>query len=132
LNLERKVISSPNAPKGRGPFPQAIQYNNQLFISGQGPLDPITSTPVTGTFESEVHLTIQNISKIVAGANLELKDALKLTIYLTDLTNIPKFNEIYTQYFSEPYPARTLVQAGLRGIQVEIDGIFACRGGDYA
>jgi len=127
MSLEKKVIFSTEAPKGRGPFPQAIKYNNQLFISGQGPLDPISSVPVIGTFESEVHLTIQNIKKIVAAVNGDLNDALKLTVYLTDLTNVPKFNEIYTQYFSEPYPARTLVQAGLRGIQIEIDAIFICR-----
>lgn len=127
MSLEKKVIFCPEAPKGRGPFPQAIKFNNQLFISGQGPLDPISSTPVTGTFESEVHLTIQNIKKIVAAANGDLNDALKLTVYLTDLANIPKFNEVYIQYFSEPYPARTLVQAGLRGIQVEIDAVFICR-----
>ena len=128
MSLEKKVISSPEAPKGRGPFPQAVQFGNQLFISGQGPLDPISSTPVTGTFESEAHLTIQNIKKIVAAANGDLNDALKLTVYLTDLANIPKFNEIYVQYFSEPYPARTLVQVGLRGIQIEIDAVFICRG----
>lgn len=127
MSLEKKVIFSPGAPKGRGPFPQAIKCNNQLFISGQGPLDPATSVPVTGTFESEVHLTMQNISRIAAAANVDLSDALKLTVYLTDLENIPKFNEVYIQYFSEPYPARTLVQVGLRGIQVEIDAIFICR-----
>lgn len=127
MRLEKKVIFSPGAPKGRGPFPQAIQFGNQLFISGQGPLDPISSTPVTGSFESEAHLTIQNIKKIVGAVNGDLNDALKLTVYLTDLANIPKFNEIYVQYFSEPYPARTLVQVGLRGIQIEIDAVFICR-----
>lgn len=127
MRLEKKVIFSPEAPKGRGPFPQAIQFGNQLFISGQGPLDPISSTPVTGSFESEAHLTIQNIKKIVGAVNGDLNDALKLTVYLTDLANIPKFNEIYVQYFSEPYPARTLVQVGLRGIQIEIDAVFICR-----
>lgn len=128
MSLEKKVVFAAQAPKGRGPFSQAIQFNNLLFISGQGPLDPINNSPVTGTFESEVHLTIQNIKRIVTAANGDLKDALKMTIYLSDLANIPKFNEIYSQYFSEPYPARTLVQVGLRGIQVEIDAIFICRG----
>ena len=128
MSLEKKVIFSPEAPKGRGPFSQAIQWNNLLFISGQGPLDPTSSAPVIGTFESEVHLTIQNIRRIVTAAKGDLNDALKLTVYLTDIENIPKFNEVYVQYFAEPYPARTLVQAGLRGIQVEIDGVFICRG----
>lgn len=127
MSLEKKVIIGPEAPKGRGPFSQAIQFNNLLFISGQGPLDPGSSTPVSGTFESEVHLTIQNIRRIVTAANGDLNDALKLTVYLTNIENIPKFNEVYIQYFSEPYPARTLVQAGLRGIQVEIDAVFMCR-----
>ncbi len=128
MSLEKKCLFTSQAPKGRGPFSQAIQFNNLLFLSGQGPLDPTTNSPATGTFESEVHLTIQNIRRIVAAANGDLKDALKLTIYLTDLGNVPKFNEIYSQYFSEPYPARTLVEVGLRGIQVEIDAIFIFRG----
>ncbi len=130
MKLEKNAIFSPEAPKGRGPFPQAIHYGNLLFVSGQGPLDPVRNEPDTGTFESEVHLTIQNLRRVVNAANADLSDALKVTVYLTDLANIPKFNEIYSQYFPEPRPARTLVQAGLRGIQVEIDAIFRHRDGD--
>jgi 2-iminobutanoate/2-iminopropanoate deaminase len=127
MRFEKEIIFSKEAPKGRGPFPQAVRYGNQIFVSGQGPLDPVRNEPDTGSFEHEVHLTIQNLQRIVSAANSDLSEALKLTIYLADIENVPKFNEIYKQYFKEPYPARTLVQAGLRGIQVEIDAIFACQ-----
>lgn len=126
MTVKKEVVFSTQAPKGRGPFPQAIRFGNLLLVSGQGPLDPVRNEPSTGTFEHEVHQTLANLQNIVIAAGADFSDALKLTVYLTDLTNIPKFNEIYAQYFPEPRPARTLVQAGLRGIQVEIDGIFAC------
>ena len=127
MKIDKETIFSKEAPKGRGPFPQAVRFGNQIFVSGQGPLDPVRNEPDTGSFEHEVRLTIQNLQRIVKAANSDLSDALKLTVYLSDIENVPKFNKIYSQYFREPLPARTLVQAGLRGIQVEIDGIFACR-----
>ncbi len=124
---EKEVITTRKAPKGRGPFPQAIRYGDLLFISGQGPLDPETSEPRTGEFESEVRLTLDNVRAIVESAGGTLADALNLKIYLTDLNNIPVFNTIYAEYFPDERPARTLVGVVLRGIQVEVDGIFALR-----
>ena len=126
MKPEKKPVHSDEAPKGRGPFPQALRYGNLLFVSGQGPLDPERSAPIDGSFEDEVEQTLANLRAVVKGAGCDLSDALKLTIYLADLANIPRFNEIYARHFPEPRPARTLVQAGLRGIQVEIDAMFAC------
>lgn len=122
----KETVFSPSAPTGRGPFPQAVRFGGQLFVSGQGPLDPVRNEPDTGSFAHEVHLTLRNLAKIAAAAGCALGDAVKLTIYLSDISKVPEFNEIYRQYFDEPRPARTLIQVGLRGIQVEIDGIFAC------
>lgn len=124
---EKEVISTSNAPKGRGPFPQAIRYGDLLFISGQGPLDPVTSEPRLGEFEFEVRLTLDNLKAIVEAAGGTLSDALNLKIYLTDINNVPAFNVIYADYFPGARPARTLVGVVLRGIQVEVDGIFALR-----
>ena len=95
-------------------------------MSGQGPLEPETNAPIEGSFGDEVERTLANLREVARGAGCDLSDALKLTIYLTDLANIPRFNDIYARHFPEPRPARTLVQAGLRGIQVEIDAIFGC------
>lgn len=120
------TVYSPKAPRGRGPFPQAVRFGNLLFASGMGPLDPGRNEPDTGSFEHEVHLTLKNLARVAEAAGCGLANTVKLTIYLSDISNVPVFNDIYRQYFSEPLPARTLVEVGLRGIQVEIDGILAC------
>jgi 2-iminobutanoate/2-iminopropanoate deaminase len=120
-------VYTPEAPKGRGPFPQGVRYGDMLFVSGTGPLDPQRNEPDVGSFEHEVELTLRNLAKIAGAAGCRLADAVKLTVYLADLANVPEFNAIYGRFFRTHLPARTLVQVGLRGIQVEIDGIFACR-----
>jgi reactive intermediate/imine deaminase len=121
---EKVVVATSKAPKGRGPFPQAVRYGELLFISGQGPLDPETSEPRIGEFAAEARLTLDNVKAIVEAAGGTLADALNLKIYLTDLSNIPEFNAIYAEYFPDARPARTLVGVTLRGIQVEMDGVF--------
>ncbi len=120
------TVHTSKAPSGRGPFPQAVRCGDLLFVSGTGPLDPGRNEPDVGSFEHEAHLTLQNLSAVAEAAGCGLRDAVKLTIYLADVANVPAFNEVYRLYFTERLPARTLVQVGLRGIQVEIDGIFAC------
>lgn len=126
MRLEKRVVQAKAAPKGRGPFPQALRYGNLLFVSGQGPLDPDRNEPIKGSFDQQVTQTLLNLGEIAKAAGCSLEDALKLTVYLSDLNDVPRFNELYEQQFTEPRPARTLVQVGLRGIQVEIDAIFRC------
>jgi 2-iminobutanoate/2-iminopropanoate deaminase len=116
-------IQTKDAPKGRGPFPQAIRCGSMVFVSGQGPLSPETSTPVGGTLTEQATLTLQNIRAVLAAAGLGLEHVVKATIYLQDLGRVEEFNEVYREIMPEPWPARTLVSAGLRGIDVEIDVI---------
>jgi 2-iminobutanoate/2-iminopropanoate deaminase len=117
----KQTITAPDAPSGRGPFPQAVRAGAFIFLSGQGPLDPATNAPISGSFAEQVQQTFLNISVILAAAGLGLEHIVKLTIYLSDLARIPEFNELYTVYMPQPWPARTLVQAGLRQIDVEMD-----------
>jgi 2-iminobutanoate/2-iminopropanoate deaminase len=119
----RSAILSREAPKGRGPFPQALRVGQLVFVSGQGPLDPATNAPIVGTFLEQVNRTFDNIEAILAAAELSLSDIAKVTVYLSDLKNIVEFNSIYEKRVPSPFPARTLVQAGLRGIDVELDVI---------
>jgi 2-iminobutanoate/2-iminopropanoate deaminase len=119
-------VSAEAAPRGRGPFPQAMRFGDLLFVSGTGPLDPLRNEPDVGSFEHEVELTMRNLATIAEAGGSSMDDAVKITVYLTDLANVPAFNELYRRHFREHLPARTLVQAGLRGIQVEVDAIFAC------
>jgi 2-iminobutanoate/2-iminopropanoate deaminase len=120
----RQYIYTENAPKGRGPFPQAVKVGPFLFVSGMGPLDKDTNAPIQGTFEQQVRLTLENIKNIVNAAGMKMEDAVRITIYLTDLSKIPEFNEIYKEYFPGDRPARALVQAGLRNIDVELESTF--------
>jgi len=89
-----------------------------------GPLDPDTNAPIQGDFEAQVRRTLDNIREIVLEAGMELSDAVRITIYLTELGNIPRFNAIYEEYFPGDRPARALVQASLRGIDVELESTF--------
>lgn len=119
----REIVATKNAPKGRGPFPQALKVGPFVFLSGWGPLDKETNAPINGDFKQQVRKTLDNISAVAEASGLSIDKAVKITVYLTDLANIPCFNEIYEEYFPDENqrPARTLVQAGLRGIDVEID-----------
>jgi 2-iminobutanoate/2-iminopropanoate deaminase len=94
-----------------------------VFVSGQGPLDPAANAPISGSFSEQVDCTFNNLESILAAADLGFSDIAKITVYLSDLRYIPEFNAIYQSRIPAPFPARTLVQAGLRGIDVELDVI---------
>jgi 2-iminobutanoate/2-iminopropanoate deaminase len=119
----KQTIAAPDAPSGRGPFPQAVRTGSLIFLSGQGPLDPATNEPISGSFAEQVQQTFLNVRAILAAAGLGLEHIVKLTVYLSDLAQIPEFNELYEAHMPQPWPARTLVQAGLRQIDIEIDVI---------
>jgi 2-iminobutanoate/2-iminopropanoate deaminase len=123
MNDLRRSISTEAAPQGRGPFPQALRVGQFVFVSGQGPLDPTTNAPIAGSFSEQVNRTFDNLQAILAATDLDLSNLAKVTVYLSDLQNIPEFNAIYEKRVPVPFPARTLVQAGLRGIDVELDVI---------
>ena len=123
--IERKIISTPNAPKAIGPYAQAVQYGDLLFVSGMIPLDPKTGKLITGNFEAEVVRVLENIKAIVEAGNMSLKNVLKTTVFLKDLDNFAKFNEIYSRYFGEILPARETVQVAQlpRDVSIEISVI---------
>jgi 2-iminobutanoate/2-iminopropanoate deaminase len=123
MNEFRSVIFTDEAPRGRGPFPQALRVGQMVFVSGQGPLDPVANAPISGTFFEQVDRTLDNLKAILAAADLGFSDIAKVTVYLSDLRHVPEFNAIYESRIPAPFPARTLVQAGLRGIDVELDVI---------
>lgn len=119
----KRSIQTHAAPTGRGPFPQALAAGPFVFVSGQGPLLAQTNAPERGDFQAQVRLTLANVEAILRAADLGMEHVVKMTVFLTDLANVPAFNEVYAQLVPEPRPARTLVQAGLRGIDVEVDVI---------
>lgn len=125
MNVFKEYIRAPQAARGRGPYPQALRVGPLVFVSGQGPLDPQENRPKGGSFDEQVRLTFHNVRAILAAAGLSLADVVKVTVYLSDLARVPEFNAFYEAEMPEPRPARTLVQAGLRNIEVELDVIAA-------
>jgi 2-iminobutanoate/2-iminopropanoate deaminase len=122
---ERKIISTPNAPKAIGPYAQAVLYGDLMFVSGMIPLDPETGELLTGTFEAEVVRVIENIKAIVEAGGMSLKNVLKSTVFLKDLAQFGTFNEIYRRYFGDILPARETIQAAKlpRDVSVEMSVI---------
>lgn len=119
----KRTIHTTLAPAGRGPFPQAVAVGPLVFVSGQGPLSVETSQPIAGAFEDQVRRTFANLEAVLRADALDLSHIVKITVYLADLGNVPAFNLVYERLMPAPRPARTLVQVGLRGIDVEVDAI---------
>lgn len=120
----REPIVTDSAPAPKGPYSQAIVcHGRQVYFAGQGPVDPSTGEFMGESFEEQAVLTFQNLMAVAAAAGASPRDFVKVNAYLADMSDFPKFNEIYRRYFEEPYPARTTVHSALPGILIEIDGI---------
>jgi 2-iminobutanoate/2-iminopropanoate deaminase len=118
----RSEIRSEGAPAPLGPYSQARMVDGILYVAGQGPLD--VGGRVRGdTLEEQARATLDNLKAIVEAAGGNLSDVVKVNVYLADMSDWPPFNDVYREYFQKPFPARTAVQAGLRGIMVEVDAI---------
>lgn len=124
--MARLSIYTDRAPKAIGPYSQAVRAGNMVFLSGQIPLDPKTGELVAGDIVLETRRVFDNLKAVAETAGDGLKDVVRVTIYLTDLGNFAKVNEVMAEYFHEPYPARaTLGVAALpKGARVEIDAIM--------
>lgn len=125
--MPKDAINTANAPAAIGTYSQAVRSGNLLFVSGQVPLDPSTGDIVAGDFEAQAVRAFENLAAIIAAADAAPADAVKLTIYLTDLGNFATINDVMSRYFQQPYPARAAVEvSGLpKGALVEVDAICA-------
>ena len=128
--MPKEIISTTNAPQAIGPYSQAVKTNNLMFISGQIPMDPTTGDLVEGSIEDEANQVLKNLKSICEAAGYSLDDAVKITIFLTDLGNFAVVNDVMKKHFSEPYPARATVEvSGLPlGVNVEIEAIISTDG----
>ena len=121
----RKPVFSSQAPKPKGIYsPAMIAEGSYVFISGQGPVDPMTNEFVLGEFRQQAELTLKNIGSLLEEAGTSWEHVVKVNVYLADMDNFAAMNEIYKRFFKEPYPARTTVGAGLpKGMAIEVDCI---------
>jgi reactive intermediate/imine deaminase len=125
--VERIAIHTNAAPSAIGTYSQAIRVGNTVYVSGQIPLDPATGELVDGDITAQITQVFDNLKAVAEGAGLSLNHAVKITVFLTDLSHFAKVNEIMANYFELPYPARAAlgVAALPKGAEVEADAILA-------
>lgn len=123
--MAKQPVQTPDAPQAIGTYSQAIHAGGTIYLSGQIGLDPATMTVVNGV-EAQIHQVFRNLQAVAAAAGATLDDAVKLTVFLTDLGDFAKLNEIMAQYLRQPYPARSAIGVSQlpRGALVEIEAIL--------
>jgi reactive intermediate/imine deaminase len=124
--MNKKPIHSDNAPAAIGPYSQAIQAGNLVFLSGQIPLVPATMEVVDGDFEARARQVFENLQAVAEAAGGSLNDIVKLTIFLTDLGNFATVNSVMESFFAQPFPARAAIGVASlpKGVDVEADAIL--------
>lgn len=117
-------VRTPSAPPPAGPYSQGVVSGGLLFLAGQGPFDE-NGERVGATFADQVRRTFENLETVAQAAGTTLHNAVRYGVYLKTLDDFAEFNEIAKEYLSDPLPARTTIQADLRGFDIEIDAIVA-------
>lgn len=124
--MSKSAIHTDRAPNAIGAYSQAIRHGDTVYISGQIPLDPATMQLVEGDIEDQIRRVIDNLAAICEEAGGSLDAIVRLTVYLTDLSNFGAVNAVMEEYFSKPYPARAAIGAAAlpRGAAVEMDAVL--------
>tara|TARA_B100000287_G_scaffold241693_1_gene227140 strand:+ start:16 stop:399 length:384 start_codon:yes stop_codon:yes gene_type:complete len=124
--MKKKVINTTKAPSAIGPYNQSIKVNDTLFLSGQIPLVPNTMELISGNIERETHQVMKNLESILKKAGMSFKNVVKSTIYLDDMKNFSKVNDVYGSYFekgNEPARETVAVKSLPKGVRIEISMI---------
>lgn len=121
----KQVIHTDKAPAAIGPYSQAVQIGQLLFTSGQVPIDPETGAVVEGGIQEQARQSLNNIKSILNAAGTNMGAVVKTTVFLQDMNDFAAMNEVYAQFFQEPYPARSAVQVARlpKDVLVEIEAI---------
>jgi len=124
--MTRSIISTENAPQVIGTYSQAVKIDNTVYLSGQIPLMPETMELVEGDMRTQITQVFNNLTAVAEASGGSLADVVKLNIYLTDLGHFPLVNEVMSEYFSQPYPARAALGVSElpKASQVEMDAVL--------
>lgn len=120
----RREVRTDRAPAPAWSYSQGIVFQNCLYVAGQVPRDPV-SGEIPELFADQARQALDNLSAVAEAAGTSLRHALRVGVYLSDRTRIAELDPIYASYFERPFPARTTIEAGLRGIQIEVDAVVA-------
>lgn len=121
----KKIISTPKAPAAIGPYSQAIEVNGLVFTSGVIPIDPATGELVSGSIEVQAEQAIKNLSILLEEAGTSTDKTIKTTVFIKDMNDFAKVNEIYAKYFTTNFPARSCVEVARlpKDVLIEIEAI---------
>ena len=125
--MTRTVIHTPNAPAAIGTYSQAIRTGNTVYVSGQIPLDPATGQLISDDIDAEIRRVFDTLAAIAVAAGGTLDNAVKVSVFLTDLGHFARVNEIMATYFAQPYPARAAIGVAAlpKGARVEMECILS-------
>lgn len=121
-------IETDSAPASIGPFSQGMKDGNRIYVSGQGPINPETGDIVDGSIEEQTERTLNNVRAVLKAGGVSIDDVLKSTVFVMDMADYDAINEVYGEYFSAPYPARSAVEVSDLPVDigVEIEVIAKC------
>ena len=124
-DVNKRIVATDQAPKAIGPYSQAVVHNGIAYLSGQIPLDPATQQLIDGDVVAQTERVLENIKAVLAACGSSLDRVLKTTVFLADMGEFARMNEVYGRYFAQNAPARSTVQAARlpRDVRVEIDCI---------
>ena len=124
--MAREIITTDKAPQAIGTYSQAVRVGETVYLSGQIPLVPETMEMAEGDFEQQARRVFENLRAVARAAGGDLKDVVKLNIFMTDLANFPIVNQVMAHYFTEPYPARAAIGVAAlpKGAVVEMDAVM--------
>ena len=123
----KTIISTPKAPAAIGPYSQAVLVNGMLFTSGVIPIDPETNTLVEGDVTVQARQAIGNLKNLIEASGSSMDKVVKTTVFIKDMNDFGKINEVYAKYFEEPYPARSCVEVARlpKDVAIEIEAVAA-------
>jgi reactive intermediate/imine deaminase len=124
--MTRSIVSTTQAPAPVGPYSQAVRVGDTVYLSGQIALDPVTGQLVEGGIEAQAHRAFQNLEAVARAAGGSLADCVKLTLFLVDIGDFAKVNDVMPQYLSQPFPARSTVGVASlpRGARFEVEAVM--------
>ncbi|WP_457636746.1 RidA family protein [Oceanithermus sp.] len=122
-------VQTDRAPAAIGPYSQAVVSGGWVFVSGQIPLTPAGEL-VTGGIEAQTHQALENLQAVLKAAGSDLNEVVQVTAYLSDMNDFARFNEVYTSFFSQPYPARAVVEVARLPKDVKVEIACTARGGE--
>ncbi|WP_313756325.1 RidA family protein [Tissierella sp.] len=123
--MTSRFLSTEKAPAAVGPYSQGVKAENIIFTSGQLPIDPATGELSKGDIQKETRLCLENVKAVLEAAHASIEHLVKVTVFVTDINDFSKINEVYAEFFGDHKPARSLIQVAAlpKGADIEIEGI---------